>query len=47
MVDAKGKVEKAGQGAYFEKKQKEIEDYFGAKLPGLQEVAATAATPLR
>lgn len=43
VVDATGKVKKAWQGAYLESNQKEIEKFFGVKLPGLQEIAAGPA----
>lgn len=38
VIDPSGKVEKAWPGAYLASSQKEIEKFFGATLPGLQEV---------
>jgi hypothetical protein len=42
VIDATGKVEKAWQGAYLEGNKKEIEKFFGVKLPGLQEISAVS-----
>lgn len=40
VVGPGAKVEKVWQGAYMNDNQKEVEAFFGAKLPGLQDVAA-------
>jgi hypothetical protein len=39
VVGPGAKVLKVWTGAYMDKNQPEVEKYFGAKLPGLQEVA--------
>jgi hypothetical protein len=46
VVNRRGKVQKAWQGAYAENIQREIERYFGVKLPGLQDaITAVDETP--
>lgn len=42
VVGPGAKVEKAWMGAYMGDNQNQVEQFFGTKLPGLQEVAAVA-----
>lgn len=42
LVGPRAKVERVWMGAYMGDNQKQIEQFFNAKLPGLQEVAAVA-----
>lgn len=42
LVGPGAKVERVWMGAYMGDNQKQVQEFFGAKLPGLQEVAAVA-----
>jgi hypothetical protein len=42
VVGPGARVQKVWQGAYMEQNQKEVEAFFGAKLPGLQDLATLA-----
>jgi len=39
VVGPGAKVEKVWEGAYMDQNQKDVEQFFGSKLPGLQDVA--------